>query len=55
MTEPRNCYLWFEYLSTKRREKADLVSRGEGSSPADEMASLRDTTGVYEQGMHSEG
>ena len=36
-------------------EKADGVQWTEGSSPAYVMASMRDTTGVLDQGMRSWG
>jgi hypothetical protein len=42
----------------KRRNmggKADAVIEVEGSSPGGDRASLKDTTGVEEQGMSSKG
>ena len=36
-------------------EKADGIQRTEGSGPTYVMASMRDTTGVLDQGMYSRG
>ncbi len=36
-------------------EKADDLNAAEGSSPTYVMASMRDTTGVLDQGMYSQG
>ena len=35
--------------------KADVLNETEGSSPGHARASVRDTTGVEEQGMSSKG
>jgi hypothetical protein len=37
------------------REKADALDAVEGSSPLYAMASVKDTTGVLDQGMCSKG
>jgi len=42
-------------LVGRRQGKADAVSGAEGSSPRCVRASTKDTTGVEEGGMHSQG
>jgi len=56
--EPRNIRLSWSGMdnpSTRRGEKADALNVAEGSSSFHAMASGKNTTGVGEQGMHSQG
>ena len=56
MTEPRKIlFLWSERISGRESGKADGLEKPEGSSPGDAMASRKDTTGVFERGMHTKG
>ncbi len=52
---PEKCIVVVIGIIPSDWEKADVVERTEGSSPAYVMASMRDTTGVLDQGMYSWG
>ena len=52
---PEICIVVDTRIMPNEWQKADALHAAEGSSPDCVMASDKDTTGVYERGMHSKG